>query len=130
MKMELEADIEKLVRETTEAALAAALTKNGNTIVQEIVRHALNQKAENYGKETVLQKALRKAIVDNAIMQVNTWVKTNQGAIASLVAEEIQKTLTPKSVAAAMVESFTNQVFGIKHANMFCESEKSNSDEG
>ena len=106
MKAELNVDIEKLVHEITEAAVIEALSKNGGTVVQHIVKAALNDKADSrgYGKKTVLQEALENAIIDVTKKHIGVWIGRNKESVEAMVATACAAILTPEFVAKNAID--------------------------
>src|SRR6516225_7182724 len=99
MKAELQLDIDSIVKQTVEVALAEALNKDGGRVVQNLVKLALSEKADKYSSETILQASLRQCIKDVARERVKAWVLEHMDAIKAEIGIRLENILTGSRIA-------------------------------
>jgi hypothetical protein len=93
--MELKIDnaaIAEMVKESIKVAAAAALSQQSDSLIKHIVDMAMNAKPQgSYGRETIFEVAIQKAIHDECTAALSEWVATNRPQIRKLVHDKLMK---------------------------------------
>ncbi len=124
MKTTIEVNaMDELVKATVEVALAEALTKNSNKVIEELVKTALGSSGDKYDRESYLSKALKETIREEAQKQVALYIEGHKQEISAAVASAIDSSgyLKPELIA----ENFMEAVKGVEVSfRMFQKSAK------
>lgn len=98
-------DLVKVTEDALNKALAVVLIeKDCRHFVSQLVKQMLGSKVSSYGKDTLLQCALRTAVKEMVKERVGEWVDLHKEEIGQLVDAEMRKLTLPQVVAKNVVE--------------------------
>jgi len=103
---------EDLVKTYIEKAIAEALGKNPEALVQAVVREAMSAKRNTYDRKTIFQSAIEEMIRQAAKEQFKLWLDTQKDKIKKALQERLAKegdgfiAKVTDSIVTGLAESF------------------------
>lgn len=102
------ASVEKIVEGQIKAAVLEALASKRDYVIEQLVKAALEKKADCYDRRTVVEKVIETAIIDEANAAATEWIAEQRPKIRALVKARLEKGHAElvRSVADQLVAKF------------------------
>jgi hypothetical protein len=107
--------IDEAIQKVVSAEISKTLDDSRGDVLMAIVKKAMNEKASNYGQETILEKEIRTQLQGEAKSAVRNWVSKYSMDIRAKVEQALEenKSKLADGMVAAMIDSMYHSRFGV-----------------